>query len=182
MHDSKRTVAVLKKFPNFKFSIETPKGRGQLRKFIYLLQVFGVNLEYEYQWPASNPSSKVLDENMSDISKRYNKPQGTNLDHAYDSNLENFRMCVKDRESDDNFITVVASLHWLRNNSSCTNDEIIQTVTTRSGFTEEQVCTVLKELRQWDKVDMIFGVKNGGKFLNAHSILCEKYEDDSTDQ
>ena len=182
LHDLELTVTVLKKFPNFKFSIETPGGKRRLQIFIYLLEVFHIDLGYEYQWPASYPFSRVLDKNMRKISELYNadqKLQKISTCHAYEPDLDHFRNCIKERESDDDFITTVTLLHWLRSSLGCTNDEIIQKVTRRSVFTEEQVCAVLKELRQWDSADMIFGIKDGGRFLDEHSELCERHGNNS---
>ena len=83
LHDLELTVTVLKKFPNFKFSIETPGGKRRLQIFIYLLEVFHINLGYEYQWPGSYPFSRVLDKNMHKISELYNADQKLQKSNPY---------------------------------------------------------------------------------------------------
>lgn len=199
MPDLEQTIIVLKEFPNFDFSTKTDRGRKRLQKFIYLLEVFGAKLGYEYQTSASGPFSSALNENMDELSELYNTDKKLRNQPISDNGegLDSFRRWIKDRESDSDFLQIASSLHYLRSSAYdkhsqlydkhglqyCTTDEIIRKVTNqRDGFTEEQTCSVFKELRCWNDVHMIFGVTDGGRYIDEDSEICEKYENGSTSQ
>lgn len=145
---------ILKEFPRFEFSMDTFKGRLRLQKFIYLLQVFNVYLGYNYSWYIYGPYCTTLSTCGFALNDIYNKIPVEKVKFARKSTqdrLERFKEFIADRENDNNFLEIAASLHYLRNTTSDSDEDVIlKVVNKRKKFKQEDVKPIWKKLKEWD--------------------------------
>lgn len=144
---------ILKEFPEFEFSTDTFKGRLRLQKFIYLLQAFNVYLGYNYSWYIYGPYCTTLATCGFALNDIYNKIPAEKVKFAQKSTqdrLESFKEFIAGRENDNNFLEIAASLHYLRNTTSDSDEDVIlKVVNKRKKFKQEDVKPIWKKLKEW---------------------------------
>lgn len=125
--------------------------RLTLQKRIYLLQLFGVDLRYQYNWYVRGPYCPSLTEEAFELDRR--KDETEKLSSAYEltqeakKRLQEYRKFEKEMPSTDlpRFLELAASIHYLKHigflPGGVTKDNIKKKLLERGKgyFSDEQV-------------------------------------------
>lgn len=97
------------------FSNETLEGRKQFQKTIYLMQAFGIDLGYEYNWYVHGPYSPDLAEVGYALAEIYDEVTTTRFSNEdYEELFQQFLDYIDPIKNDVARLETAASLHWLR--------------------------------------------------------------------
>ena len=109
---------ILRRFPEFEFSMDEFDDRLRLQKFIYLLQAHGIYLGYDYSWYLRGPyctalatAGFMLKDFYDMLPEKRDKYEGFTNSVVQDR-FEKFVKFIGKREADTNFLEVAASLHY----------------------------------------------------------------------
>ena len=130
-----------------------------LQKRIYLLQLFGIDLRYRYNWYVRGPYCPSLTEEAFELDRR--KDETEKLNSAYEltqeakKRLREYRKFEKEMPSTDlpRFLELAASIHYLKHigflPGGVTKDNIKKKLLERGkgNFSDEQVNSA------WDLLD-----------------------------
>lgn len=133
---------ILRKFPEFNFSMESFNDRLRLQKFIYLLQTHNVYLGYDFSWYIRGPycttlstAGFILADFYEQIPKR---SRGTRFANGtIQKRFERFAKFIKGKEGDAKFLEAAASLHFLLNTSKITYYDAIKEVADKMPDTDK---------------------------------------------
>ncbi len=148
---------VLKQFPKFNFSMDDFDGRLRLQKFIYLLQTFDIYLGYDYSWYLRGPYCTNLAACGFELEKAYHRiPDGEKMkfrDGRIQKKFEKFIKFISGHEDDIDFLEIAASLHFQKQISELSDDEIIEKVANkRYKFTKESCIKIWEEMKRWNLI------------------------------
>ena len=142
---------ILYNFPEFSF-MDTVDARVRLQKFIYLLQVFGIHLGYDYSWYLRGPhcsslatdglllsdiyddiDNDIYDDIDNDIYDDMVEESDADMmvfaDNSMQERFERFVRFVSGRGTNTAFLEVAASLHYqLTVNPDVGIDEAVRVV------------------------------------------------------
>ena len=111
---------ILRKFPEFDFSMDTFDGRLRLQKFIYLLQAHGVYLGYDFSWYLRGPYCSslatdgfILEDIYADMKADSRKDRTEFANSFIQKRFERFAKFIKPKVQDRVFLETAASLHCL---------------------------------------------------------------------
>ncbi len=146
---------VLSQFPKFEFSVDDFDGRLRLQKFIYLMQSFGIYLGYDFSWYLRGPYCTTLAACGFALREIYDDiPENVRLRFESDKvqrEFERFAKSITKHESNEEFLEIAASMHYLRKTCTLTNDEIIEKVAKKQpDFTEKRCREIWKEMEKWN--------------------------------
>ena len=146
---------ILKQIPDYDFSMNGFPDRLKLQKTIYLLQVFGVYLGYDFSWYLRGPYCSILAtngfllQNVYDEIPEYDQVRFKNKDAR--KNFKKFLKFVTGKNVDE--LEIASSLHYLKQVCTLSDDKIREKVTNkRLEFTSEQVDKVWGELKSWKMI------------------------------
>ena len=139
---------------NVDFSMDTFNERLRLQKFIYLLQMFGIYLGYDFSWYIRGPYCSTLSAHGFALRGIYNKiPQDKVRfeNPVVQKKFKRFQDFIKDRIDDVEFLEIAASLHNLNTTEESKDSDLVHTLVNRKpGRLKEDRCEkVLEELRKW---------------------------------
>lgn len=96
------------------FSNETLEDRKRFQKTVYLIQAFGIDLGYEFNWYVHGPYSPRLAKVGYKLEEIYDQVQPTKFsDETYQERFEEFLEFVDPIKKDVDRLEASASLHWL---------------------------------------------------------------------
>lgn len=96
------------------FSNETLEDRKRFQKTIYLIQAFGIDLGYEFNWYVHGPYSPKLAKVGYKLEEIYDDVTETKFaDEEYEERFQNFMEFVDPIKEDVDQLEAAASLHWL---------------------------------------------------------------------
>ena len=146
---------ILRKFPKFEFSMDSFDDRLRLQKFIYLLQVHGVYLGYDFSWYLRGPYCSSLSTDgfmLADIhDDMMVKPRGDNTEFAdpeVQKRFQKFSKFIKGHENDRKFLEVAASLHILLAKPSPVRDAVNKVVAKTPGVGVQYARDILDMMEQ----------------------------------
>lgn len=127
---------ILRKFPEFAFSMDTFDDRLRLQKFIYLLQAHGIYLGYDYSWYLRGPYCSslatdgfILDDIYTDMVRESDTDRTAFANNLIQKRFERFAKFVSGYETKPEFLEAAASLHYqLAVNPDAGADEAIRVV------------------------------------------------------
>jgi len=140
--------------------------RLTLQKRIYLLQFFGVDLRYRYNWYVHGPYCPTLTEDAFEIEREKEDVQkqslGYELTQGAKKRLQEYREFERERQSTDlpRFLELAASIHYLKHigflPGGVTKDNIKKKLLERGkgNFSDEQVNAA------WDLLDKYELIRN----------------------
>lgn len=144
---------ILRKFPKFDFSMNSFSDRLRLQKFIYLLQIHGVYLGYDFSWYLRGPycSSLATDGFMlvdihDDMMEEPRKDKTEFADPLVQTKFQRFSKFIKGKENDRKFLEVAASLHILLVRGTEIDEAVSRVVAKTPGADTRYVCGVLDTL------------------------------------
>ena len=144
---------ILKQLPDCEyFSMSDFSSRLKLQKTIYLLQIFGVYLGYDFHWYLRGPYCSMLMANGYQLESIYNNipNEKTKFQNAdIQKKFENFLQFITGKDIDD--LEIAASLHSLKQvNSDKTDEHIMQRIINkRDNFDQTMVKKMWEELKKW---------------------------------
>lgn len=148
---------ILRKFPEFEFSMDTFDDRLRLQKFIYLLQAHGVYLGYDFSWYLRGPYCSslatdgfILDDIYADM-KADSREDKTEFANSFiQKRFERFAKFIGSKVCDRVFLEVAASLHILLiTEPDISDDEAVRRVAAKTpGADEGDVSNVLNVLEK----------------------------------
>lgn len=148
---------ILRKFPEFEFSMDTFNDRLRLQKFIYLLQMHGVYLGYDFSWYLRGPycSSLATDGFMladiyDNMMEEPRKDKTEFVDPLVQAKFQKFSKFIKGKWKDRGFLEVAASLHILLTKNPDVSKAINKVVDKTPSADIQYVRSVLNELHQKD--------------------------------
>lgn len=111
---------ILRKFPEFGFSMDTFDDRMRLQKFVYLLQAHGVYLGYDFSWYLRGPycsslttDGLILDDVYDDMKSDSRKDRTEFANSFIQKRFERFAKFIRPNVQDRVFLETAASLHCL---------------------------------------------------------------------
>lgn len=128
---------ILRRFPNFNFSMDTFNDRLRLQKFVYLLQAHGIYLGYDFSWYLRGPYCTALTTRGFMLRDFYDILQESGGDRSDDGfasgaarrRLAKFKELVEGHEMDVSFLEAATSLHFQLNiGMARTHDEAVSNV------------------------------------------------------
>lgn len=142
---------ILRKFPDFNFTMNKFDDRLRLQKFIYLLQAHDIYLGYDYSWYLRGPycttlaaAGFVLDDMYDDIpslkSTRF-------VSSTVQKRFAKFTIFIRGRENDTKFLEAAASLHYLLKTGYLQNDAVEKVIEKMPDVDEQYLNDVLTKLR-----------------------------------
>ena len=148
---------ILKQFPEFKFSMDEFDDRLRLQKFVYLLQTFDIYLGYDFSWYLHGPYCSTLATCGFALDDIYDKiPSKNSASFArfdVQKRFKKFSDFINKRESDVDFLEISASLHYLKNTCTLSDEDVITKVSKKKErFTKEQCKEIWSELKKWKLV------------------------------
>ena len=143
----------MRKFPEFNFKMNEFDDRLRLQKFIYLLQVHGIYLGYDFSWYIRGPycttlaaAGFALDDFYHHIPK--NPKDAGFANRTIQRRFDKFAKFINGKENDAKFLEAAASLHFLLKTRRIGDDGAVKRVTKKMPGTEEQyVRNVLAQMR-----------------------------------
>ena len=146
---------ILRKFPEFEFSMQAFDDRLRLQKFIYLMQAFDVYLGYDFSWYLRGPYCTrlatcgfALDDGVYRRIPEHTRATGFARE-AVQHRFEKFREYIKSHENDAKFLEIAASLHYLIQAVGNDDDTAIDKVARKvPGAAKEECRTVLGEMKE----------------------------------
>ncbi len=148
MEERERTILlglVLKRVANF--DISAFKGRLILQKTVYLLQSFGLNLEYKFSWYIHGPYSPDLTRDAFKLQPIYQDLPLINFENSpLESLLKNFQEFLGQNKDDPDWLEQVACTHFLKTlNPKADKTTIIESVVSHEYHFTRAQCQ-----RAWD--------------------------------
>jgi uncharacterized protein YwgA len=97
-----------------------------LQKTIYLLQAFGLNIGYTYNWYLRGPYSSELAHTAYEVAERYDRDLVVEFNNEEtEEKFEQFLEFMADKKHSQYALEAVASIHFLAKLFSEQNEEII---------------------------------------------------------
>lgn len=153
---------ILRQITQSNFTMDDFNGRLRLQKIIYLLQVYGIYLGYNFQWYIRGPYCTKLAQHGYELTETYNRIDGPGikfLNSDIQKKFENARKFFNELEQmDDNIeftdkIEIAASIHLLQNNTpDMKRDEIINKVTHKQKEFSTDICNKIWNLMEKKKL------------------------------
>ena len=136
---------ILRKFPEFGFSMDTFDDRLRLQKFIYLLQAHGIYLGYDYSWYLRGPYCSslatdgfILDDIYTDMVRESGTDKTAFANRFTQKRFERFVKFVSGHETETQFLEAAASLHYqLAVNPDAGVDEAVRVVADKMPHANE---------------------------------------------
>lgn len=146
---------ILNQISGYEFSMKRFEDRIRLQKTIYLLQVFGVNLGYDFSWYLRGPYCSSLTTNgfiLQDIYRRLPKERIEFKDSDEQKKFERFQKFVGNKGWRK--LEICASIHFIKKMNGSDNDVVDAILSKKcTDFNEEEIRTAMKEMRQWELVE-----------------------------
>ena len=154
---------ILRKFPEFGFSMDTFDDRLRFQKFIYLLQAHGVYLGYDFSWYLRGPYCSslatdgfILEDIYEDMKSDSSKDKTAFANSFIQKRFKRFAVFIKPKACDRVFLEVAASLHCLRVTEPDINaDDAVRTVAGKTPDAEEEyvrnVLNILEKEGLWQQ-------------------------------
>lgn len=125
----KRLGRILKKVRGFRFNMRTKSGRILFQKIVYFLQVFGIDLEYEFSWYIHGPYSSPLASDGFELVDFYAKLEDLELRGERKQQFEKFLRFLGDRANDRYWLELLASIHFFKHmGPSYSKKEVLKAV------------------------------------------------------
>ena len=121
------------------------------QKTVYFLQVFGINLDYNFDYYIYGPYSKKLALDGYVLEKKFNeiKPIEFN-EKATENRFVTFQKFIQEHTVDSKWLEAAASMHFLKKiNTTISKKELINTIKNKQKYlNSEELCEdVYKELK-----------------------------------
>lgn len=131
--------------------IDTFPERKKLQKLVYLLGVFGINLDFNFEWYLHGPYSRSLTKTLyENRNMKINLKPLTKTELSKIEELKEF--LDKDIDSND-FLELLVSLHYLRQEGKkvyASKEEVIEVFRTKKPWYSNQDIK-----HAWKKLDLI---------------------------
>ncbi len=146
---------ILRQFPQFEFSMMTFHDRLHLQKFVYLMQVFGIYLGYDFSWYIRGPYCTHLAACGFALQDKYgefpDKIDARFINDKIQKKFKDFVDFISAHENDWEFLDMAASLHYLKNTCTLDKGKIIERVVAKQNrFTIDQCEKVWDEMEKWN--------------------------------
>jgi uncharacterized protein YwgA len=97
-----------------------------LQKTIYLLQAFGLNVGYAYNWYLRGPYSSELAHTAYDVAENYDPELVVQFDDSKSENtFDNFLHFISNKKDNQYCLEAIASIHFLAKLYGEQNEQII---------------------------------------------------------
>lgn len=109
----------------YDFEMDTFDGRLKLQKTVYLLQAFGVNMGYHFNWYKRGPYSPDLTRDGFEVSKDKKHMAYMPVKFRDDDTLakyDNFKKFIADQKDNADSLEIAASLCYRRNEDGMSTD------------------------------------------------------------
>ena len=149
---------ILRKFPEFIFTMDNFDDRLRLQKFIYLLQAHDVYLGYDYTWYLRGPYCTTLATAGFALDDIYDRIQGDTkktrfVSQTIQKRFDKFTRFIRGKERNTRFLEAAASLHFLLKTQQISEEKAVDRVIKKMPDADERsVREVLKEMRTEDLV------------------------------
>ena len=132
------------------FDTTTFKGRLTLQKTIYLLQVFGLYIGYNFSWYLRGPYCSRLARNGFELENIYeNIHQGSFEKKSSQKRFQEFLKFMANKKNEPDRIEILASIHFLKKiHTDMKKSEILNKVKKKQlNFTKKQCEDAWSELK-----------------------------------
>ncbi len=146
---------ILRKFPEFDFTMSEFDDRLRLQKFIYLMQSFDVYLGYDFSWYLRGPYCTrlttcgfALDDG---IYQHIPPDDGTSrfASETVQRRFNKFKEYIEGKETDATYLEIAASLHYLIKADGIDESDALDMVYRKVPDTTHERCeNVLKEMKE----------------------------------
>lgn len=101
-------------FLEIKTYMNTFRDRKRMQKLVYLIQEFGLDNEFHYDWYLQGPYSPYLTRTIYDVLEEGYKAKIISLDADEKSKLRKFQKFIGEDYNSVDALELLASLHYLR--------------------------------------------------------------------
>jgi uncharacterized protein YwgA len=149
---------ILKQIPDYKnnFSMSEFDDRLKLQKTIYLLQLSGIYLGYNFSWYLRGPYCSLLTTNGFELKDIYNEIPNNKIEFQKKEKQKRFKNFLKFIDNMkkmnakyEDVLEAAASLHYLKNNKKHDDKTAKEMVNTKcSNINTEQIENIWKEMEK----------------------------------
>jgi len=123
-------------------SVETFSERKRLQKLVYLLQVFGVELNFSYSWYLHGPYSPSLTQVLYEMAGQpRDKASSMNLNSEDAQRVRGLKAFLGDNMNSTDFLELLVSLHYAKEvgkSAGLSRNEINRLLRQKKPFFSEQ--------------------------------------------
>ena len=123
--------------------------RIMLQKIVYLFQEEGVNFGYHFNWYVKGPYSISLTKDLFDTFKEKLMVHSIELNNKEKSIAEKMRLCFGKGLSDENYLEILGSLVFIRNEGLSASGKVVDSLISRKPWLERaEVEEVYEDLQK----------------------------------
>ena len=138
------------------FEMDTFDGRLRFQKTVQLLQSFGIDLGYYYNWYLRGPYSPELAKDgfrLQEVIGEIPKIPVEFADNTNQSRYDSFKEFVADKKEDPDKVEIASSICFLRNEEGMSKDTVLRlTEGKRRHFTGDECMRIWNELESYGVV------------------------------
>ena len=131
---------IIKRVSNF--DMGSLKDRKILQKTVYLMQAFGISIGYHFSWYIYGPYSTALTKIGFQLVEKYDEISASRfVNQEAEKKFERFLDFISDIKNNDEFLEILASLHYLKDkNSDKDGNILIDFLQTKKPSLDREMC------------------------------------------